>query len=94
MSPGEFKAQPGVRPDLENFDFDTKCNILGFRLVRVAPRSDAEISANNGGKYTPDSKALIAKARPGDRFFFENIKCKCPGDPGPRDLGGMNFSVR
>lgn len=94
MSPGEFKAQPGVLPVLENFDFDTKCNILGFRLVRVAPRSDAEVNANNGGRYNAGSKALTAKARPGDRYFFEDIKCKCPGDAGPRDLGGMNFMIR
>jgi len=94
MSPGEFKAQPGVLPVLENFDFDTKCNILGFRLVRVAPRSDAEVSPNNGGRYSPGSTALTAKARPGDRYFFEDIKCKCPGDAGPRDFGGMNFMIR
>ena len=94
MSPGEFKNQPGVLPVLENFDFDTKCNILGFRLVRVAPRSDAEVNPNNGGKYNSGSKALTAKARPGDRYFFEDIKCKCPGDAGPRDLGGMNFMIR
>jgi len=94
ISPGEFKAQPGVLPVLENFDFDTKCNIRGFRLVRVAPRSDAEIRPNRGGKYGADAKALIAKAKPGDRYFFEDIKCECPGDKGPRDLGGMNFMIR
>lgn len=94
MSPGEFKAQPGVLPVLENFDFDTKCAIKGFRLVRVAPRSDAEVRPNRGGKYNPDAKTLISKAKPGDRYFFEDIKCECPGDKGPRDLGGMNFMIR
>ncbi|MEM9548693.1 MAG: GldM family protein [Bacteroidota bacterium] len=94
MSPGEFKAQPGVLPVLENFDFDTKCTINGFRLVRVAPRSDAEISANRGGKYGNDSRSLINKAKPGDRFFYEEIKCTCPGDKAPRNLGGMNFMIR
>ena len=63
-------------------------------MVRVAPRSDAEIVANRGGKFTGDAKRLIGKAAPGDRFFFEDIKCKCPGDAAARDLGGMNFNVR
>ncbi|MDF1698008.1 MAG: GldM family protein [Saprospiraceae bacterium] len=94
MSPGEFKAQQGVRPDLENFDFDTKCNIVGYRLVRVAPRSDAEPNVNRGGKYNAASQALVAKAKPGDRYFFEDIKCKCPGDVGPRDLGNISFNIR
>jgi gliding motility-associated protein GldM len=94
MSPGEFKSQPGVLPVLENFDFDTKCDIKGYRMVRVAPRSDAEVNPNNGGKYNPGSISLRDKARPGDRYFFEDIKCQCPGDKGPRDLGGMNFIIR
>ena len=93
ISSGELKAQPGVLPVLENFDFEARCNIVGFRLVRVAPRSDAEPVANKGGKFTGDSKRLIGKAAPGDRFFFEDIKCKCPGDAAARNLGGMNFIV-
>ncbi len=91
---GELKAQPGVLPVLENFDFEARCNIVGFRMVRVAPRADAEIAANRGGKFSADAKRLINKAKPGDRYFFEDIKCKCPGDIAPRNLGGMNFNVR
>lgn len=94
ISPGEFKAQPGVLPVLKAFDFEAKCNVVGFRMVRVAPRADAEPVANRGGKFSADAKRLIAKAKPGDRFFFEDIKCKCPGDPAPRNLGGMNFNIR
>ena len=94
ISPGELKAQPGVLPVLENFDFDTRCTIKGFRLVRVAPRSDAEVRPNGGGKFGSGAKEIINKAKPGDRYFFEDIKCQCPGDKGPRDLGGMNFIIR
>ncbi|MBT8233636.1 MAG: hypothetical protein HKN51_15205 [Saprospiraceae bacterium] len=94
MGSGEFKIQPGVFPVLENFDFDAKCNIVGFRLVRVPKRQDPIVSVNRGGKYTQESKGLIQKAKPSDKFFFEDIKCKCPGDPAPRDLGGMVFNIR
>jgi len=94
ISPGEFKAQQGVIPDLENFDFEARCNIAGFRLVRVAPRQDAEIAVNRGGKYSGEVQALVAKAKPGDRFFFEEIKAKCPGDSAPRNIGSMTFNIR
>jgi len=94
ISSGELKASQGVLPILENFDFDAKCTVNGFRMVRVAPRSDAEPVANRGGRFGSEAKAKIAKAKPGDRFFFENIKCTCPGDKGPRDIGTMSFSVR
>lgn len=94
MGSGEFKLQPGVFPVLENFDFDAKCNIVGYRLVRVPKRQDPQVSDNRGGKFTQQSRDLIKKATPSDKFFFEDIKCKCPGDIAARDLGGMVFNIR
>ena len=94
MPSGEFKLQPGVFPVLENFDFDAKCDIVGFRLVRVPKRQDPQVAENRGGKFSAEARAVIKKAKPSDKFFFENIKCKCPGDPAPRDLGGMVFNIR
>ena len=94
MGSGEFKVQPGVFPVLENFDFDAKCNIAGYRVVRVPKRQDPQVSENPGGKYNGGTSALIKKAVPGDKYFFENIKCKCPGDNAARDLGGMVFNIK
>ncbi len=96
MSAGEFKVQPGVFPVLENFDFEASCKIAGYRVIRVPKRQDPQVSDNPGGKYNAATKALIAKAKPSDKFFFENIRCKCPGDSGAgsRDLGGMVFNIK
>lgn len=94
MAPGTFKAQPGVLPVLKGFDFEARCKIKGFRLVRVAQRQDAEISVNAGGKYSGQAASLVKKASPGDRYFFEDIKAICPGDKGARDIGTMSFNIR
>ncbi len=94
MPSGTFKAQGGILPVLEGFDFDAKCDIAGFRLVRVAKRQDPEISVNSGGRYTADSKRLVSKAVAGDRYFFENIKSRCPGDKAARDIGTMTFIIK
>ena len=93
MSSGEFRLQKGVFPVLENFDFETECKMVGFRLVRVPKRKDATIVINKSGTYTQESKALVQKAVPGDKFYFENIQCKCPGDVSLRDLGVMAFEI-
>ena len=93
MGSGEFKIQPGVFPVLENFDFDAKCDIVGFQLVRVPKRQDPQVSDNRGGRYTPQSLDLVNRAKPTDKFFYENIKCRCPGDPAPRDIGTMVFTI-
>ncbi|MEE9374455.1 MAG: GldM family protein [Saprospiraceae bacterium] len=94
MSSGEFKAQGGVSAVLENFDFEARCKLSGYRVVRVPRRADPEIAENPGAKYRGETSRVINKAKPGDRFFFENIKCKCPGDPAARDLGTMSFSIK
>lgn len=94
MPSGEFKVQSGVRAALDNFDFDARCNISGYRLVRVAPRQDPEFATNKGGKYGGEAARLVAKASPGDRYFYENVKCKCPGDVAQRQINAMTFSIR
>ena len=94
MKSGVFKAHRGIIPKLENFDFDTRCHILGFRLVRVARRSDPEIETNKGGKYVPKVLKLVQKAKPGDRYFFENVRCKCPGDKAARELNPLTFTIK
>jgi gliding motility-associated protein GldM len=91
---GTFKAYPGVFPVLENFDFDARCNITDFLLIRTARRQDAEFAQNSGGKYSPQAQALVNKAGPGDTYIFNDIKCKCPGDPAPRNIGQMVFTIK
>ncbi len=93
MGSGEFKIQPGVFPVLENFDFDARCEIVGFRLVRVPKRQDPQVSDNRGGRYSGETKSIVDRAKPTDTYFYENIKCRCPGDPAPRDIGTMVFKI-
>ena len=91
---GTFKAQQGIIPVLEGFDFDAKCAIGGFRLVRIAPRQDPEFAANQGGKFSGEVAKLIGKAKPGDRYIFEEIKARCPGDQAGRELNEMSFKIQ
>ena len=94
MGNGTFKAQRGVIAALDNFDFDARCNIMGFNLVRVAKRQDPEMAVNRGGTYGGEAKALVNKAKPGDKYFFENVKAKCPGDPAGRKINDMVFNIK
>ena len=94
MPAGEFKAQQGVRPDLQGFDFDAKCTVTEFVVVRVPKRQDPEPSRNSGGKYSGKTPSIINKAVAGDKYFFENIKCKCPGDAAARNIGQMVFNIK
>ncbi|MEN0046196.1 MAG: GldM family protein [Bacteroidota bacterium] len=94
MRSGEFKAQGGLLAMLEGFDFDARCNIQGFNLVRVPKRQDAVSSTNSGARYNAKSQRLVRAAKPGDLYYFENIKAKCPGDKAGRPLGTILFNVK
>ena len=74
--------------------FDARCNIGSFVLVRVAKRQDPEFAPNRGPRMEGQAAALQAKAVPGDKFLFQEIKCKCPGDPAERNLGQLVFDIQ
>ncbi len=93
MGNGEFKAQGGVLAVLEGFDFDARCAIQGFNIVRVPKRQDAIQNVNAGARYDDKSSRLVQQATPGDIYYFENIKAKCPGDQAGRPLGTMVFNI-
>ncbi len=93
MPSGEFKAQRGLFAVLENFDFDAKCEILGYRLVRVPRRQDPIIGTNKAGPYGAECKAIVDQAKPGDTYYFEEVKAKCPGDATGRDINQLVFKI-
>jgi hypothetical protein len=94
MGNGEFKAQGGVSAFLDNFDFDARCQITGFNLVYIGRRQDPVPSTNSGARYTAKSQSLINRAKPGDLYYFDNVRAKCPGDVASRKINSMVFSIR
>jgi hypothetical protein len=94
MGDGTFKAQGGVLAWLDQFDFDARCDIAGFTLTRVPRRADPITAVNNGGSYTSQVRDIVSQARPGDTFFFENVRAKCPGDKVTRKINSMVFKIK
>ena len=94
MGNGEFKAQGGVGAFLDNFDFDAKCAIQGYNLTYVAKRQDPVESVNGGARYNAKSQRLVQQAKPGDIYYFDNVKAKCPGDAAGRKINSMVFRIK
>lgn len=94
MGTGEFKAQAGVGAFLDNFDFDAKCTVSGFTLVRVPKRQDAVREVNDGPRYNSKCSALVNQAKPGDVYYFEDVKARCPGDQAGRPINPLVFSIK
>jgi len=89
----EFRAQQGLIPILENFDFDAKCSVDGFEITRVR-NGDAATAKNRKARFGSDARRLIDKAALKDIFYFDNIKVRCPGDETGRKMPGMFFNIK
>lgn len=94
MGNGEFRANAGIIPWLDNFDFEAKCNIQGFTLTRVPKRQDPITVVNKGGRFASDCQRLVSAAKPGDIYYFNNVKARCPGDPAGRKINSMVFNIK
>jgi len=94
ISKDEFTNQAGIFPILVDFDFDARCHIISFNILRISKEQDDETIINTGGKFTSDAKLVLSKASLGDRYVFENIKCQCPGDSNDRKIGAMVFTIK
>ncbi len=91
---GPFKVQRMLEATLENFDFDAKCSIQGFNMTYVKRREDGVVAVNRGGKFTSEVTRLVSKAKPGDVYYFENVKGRCPGDQVARSLNSLVFKIK
>jgi gliding motility-associated protein GldM len=89
-----FKAQKGLYAELENFDFEARCTIVGYELVYVPKRADAVPSTNAGANFISGTQKLVNLASPGATYYINNIKGRCPGDEVSRNLGTMTFQIQ
>ena len=79
---------------MDNFDFDATCKIQGYTLTFVAKRQDPVDSVNQGARYNEKSRRLVGQAKPGDIFYFDNVKARCPGDIAGRTINSMVFKIK
>ena len=91
---GVLKAQGGVIPVLKGFDFEARCDILGFQVIYVPRRQDPIPVTNPGGAFSAAARNVINQAKPGDQYIFDNIRAKCPGDAAGRKINNISFKVQ
>ena len=94
ISIGRMKAYKGIRAVLENFDFNAKCEIVGFELTRLPKLGDPVFVDNAGGDFGKKAKRIIKKTKHNDIYYFDKIRAKCPGDISTRKLNGMMFRIK
>lgn len=83
MASTEFKAQQGLRADLENFVFDgVKYDVVGFTVYATGKGFEAsgpQAAENNGAYFGNDAKRIIDMCKGGSTVVFDRIKVSGPG---------------
>ncbi|MCB9034878.1 MAG: gliding motility protein GldM [Chitinophagales bacterium] len=92
INPAVLKAQNGVLADLENFDFDAKFEVISYNVFYQPKLQDPAVLSNNGPVFNGATQAAINKAKPGDIYYFEEIKVRGP-DGVTRKIPGIAFKI-
>jgi gliding motility-associated protein GldM len=92
MKANEFKAQFGVRADLENFVFENvRFDVVSYTLVLTgAGFPTLQFKQVSGNKFDP-VRDLIEKTRPGTSVTIDEIRVQGPG--GTRKLPPIIFNL-
>lgn len=90
----EFRLYKRLDAHLKDFEFDATCNVVGFELSREPKNDDVVTLKNNGANYNEKILRMTSRAKPGDNYYFDKIKAKCPGDQRPRKLPSLMFRIK
>ncbi len=93
MSAEEFRATKGVKASL-GIDFDIECPITGYHMVHVPKNGDPVEIVNRQGPFRDLSAKLAQMAEKGSIYYFDEVKCLCPGDEESRKINAMVFKIR
>jgi gliding motility-associated protein GldM len=91
---GVMGAQRGIFAELQNFDFNARCEIQSYTMYYTRARQDPVEVKATGAAFSGNALNAVQSAKPGDQYQFVDIKAKCPGDSNSRQVNGMAFQVK
>lgn len=89
--PGTIKAQSGVVPLLENFDFEARFNVESYNMVYVS-KGEIFRAEGSGPLFNSQMQNFLSRAKPKDVIYIEEIKVRGP-DNTPRKIGQIVFTI-
>lgn len=91
---GAMAAQQGIIPELENFDFEARCEIQSYTLFYTKRRQDPAQIEGKGGRFEGQALAAVRAAGVGDQYQFVDIKARCPGDQAGRTINSISIVIK
>ncbi len=88
-----LQAQTGVVAELENFLFDMKFEVKGFRVMVFSTGNFVQDQPSNSAAFTTEQKNLIKSRKRDDVVLIRDILAVGP-DGIPRTLNDISFTVQ
>jgi len=88
-----LQAQTGVVAELENFLFDMKFDVKGFKVLVASSGGFVQDIASSSALFTPEQKKLISSRKKDDLIIIKEIKAQGP-DGILRTLSDITFTVQ
>ena len=76
-----------------NLSEENKQKIVKFIKKYIEAAIDHTVT-NTIYEFNEKVQSMVNQAGPGDQYFFDNVKAKCPGDGAPRNLGALSFKIK
>jgi GldM C-terminal domain len=89
-----FKESKGMVAWVECCDFDARCEMVEYSILRITRKNQVERAVNKGGPLNDTANQLIQAAKPGDLYWFRNIEYKCPGDEGTQYGEDISIEIK
>ncbi len=90
--PGTIKAQTGIVPVLDNFDFEARFAVESYDMVFVS-KGEIFRSSTSGPLFSSQMQTFLSRAKPKDVIYLEEIKVRGP-DGSPRKIGQIVFTIQ
>jgi len=77
VTKGDLTVAPGVRAEMENFDFEVEVKVTSFSLVVIRGGDVIEVQSKSN-RVTEEMKGLLGAVARGQKVFIENIVVRMP----------------
>ena len=91
---GIFRAVKSLYVEMSNFDFDAHCDIQSFNFTYIRNNGEIVTYPNQGGNFNANVLAAVKMASPGDTYYFDEVKSRCPGDDSGRPINSLVFNIK
>lgn len=92
MLAAAFRAQGGLAAVITGMDICGNCETVSYNITRIRKGEDPVSHFNSGARFNEKPALLVEQARPGDVFFFDNIKVRCAEEI-PREMEMMKIVI-